>query len=255
MTRAGAGAGALLHLLLALGLLLVLGLLFCLPHLPGLLAWRRPDLSAPLAHQSLGGRAQVLGGGRALSLDPLDVVDGVRPLLGLTWIFARFISHLLLARVRRRFGGLQLALMTHGGGTADDEDHDDEKGGHDDDDEQILLQEVHDASEDEVLQADHGDGDGVGDGAGEGGSSSGSRDLNRRSSGDSGWKKELQLGFIPAAVHGCVVEQRSGVAQREQRHAGDERKHAGIHLLLRVLQRQQWLLGSNKVLYVFSYLM
>lgn len=86
---AGAGPGALLRLLPVLGLLLVFGLLPPLlhllrrPDLSDLLARRRPGLPPPLAHQSLGGHAQVLGRGHALNLDPLDVVDGERPLLEL----------------------------------------------------------------------------------------------------------------------------------------------------------------------------
>lgn len=239
LTGAGAGAGALLHLLPVPRLLFVLWLLsplFHLLHMPDLsdlLARRRPDFPPPLSHQSLGGHAQVLGRGHALSLDPLDVVDSVGPILELVWILASacFISRILPGWIRRRFVRLQLALVTHGRGTTDDEDHDDEKGGHDDDDEQILLQEVHYSGQDEVLQADHGGGDGVG----EGGSSSSSGDVSRCSSGEGGWEKELQLCLIAAAVHGYVVEHRSGVtntaAQWEQSHAGDERNRAGLHLL------------------------
>lgn len=139
---------------------------------------------------------------------------------------------MLLAWRREGLIGLQLTLVTHGAGAADDEDHDDEKGGHNDEDEQILLQEVHDSSEDKVLQANHGDGDGGRDGPDEAGGFGGSRDLSRGSRGKGGWENEFRLCFISAAVHGGVGEERSGVAQREKGHAGDEKKQTGRHLLL-----------------------
>lgn len=235
----GAGAGALLHLLIVFWLLFVPGLLsplfhlLNLPDLSDLLARRRPDVSPPLSHQSLGGCAQVLGGGHALSLDPLDMVDSVRPLLELARVLASacFVRSILPGWVRKGFVGLQLALMTHGRGAADDEDHDDEKRGHDNNDEQILLQEIHYSGQDKVFQTDHGGGDGVG----EVGSASCSGDGNRCSSGERCWKKEFQFCFITTAVQGYVVEQRSGMThttpQREQGHTGDERNQAGLHLL------------------------
>lgn len=138
------------------------------------------------------------------------MVDGVGPLLELARILAPsgFISRILPGWVRRGLVGLQLPLMTHGRSTTDDEDHDNEEGGHNNDDEQILLQEIHDSTQDKVLQADHGGGDGVG----KGGRFSSSGNMNGSTGGERRREKQFQLGLITAAVHGNVVEQRSGVA-------------------------------------------
>lgn len=233
------GAGARLHLLPVLGLLFVLWLFSSLLHLLGLLdlsdllARRWPDVPALLSHQSLRGSAQILGRGHALSLDPLDMVNSVRPLLELAWVFAYtgFIGNILPGWIRKGFVGLQLALMTHGRGAADDENHDDEKRGHNNNNEQILLQEIHNPGQDEVFQTDHGSGYGVG----EVGRSSGSGDGSRSSSGERYWKKQFQFCFITTAIHGYVVEKRSGVThttpQREEGHTGDKRNQARLHLL------------------------
>lgn len=100
---AGAGTGALLNLLPVLHLLFVFWFLsplfhcLCISDLSDLLSRWWPDVSPSLSHQRLGGHPQVLRGGHALSLDPLDVIDGVRFLLQVTWILASsvFIGRIL----------------------------------------------------------------------------------------------------------------------------------------------------------------
>lgn len=239
--RGAAAAGALQHLLPGLGLLSVLGLLspflhlLHLSHLPDLRAGRRPRLPPLLSHQSLGGRAQHLGGDGALRrLDPLDVVDGVRPLLELARVLARarFFRRVPLGRFREGLVRLQLALVTHGRGAADDEDHDDEERGHHDDDEQVLLQEIHHPGQDVVLQPDHGGGYAVGE---FGRSGRGGDQVSGRSGRGGRGEEELQLCLIAAAVHGRV-EERTGstpsTEEGEQAHTGEQRHQGGPHLRL-----------------------
>lgn len=117
--------------------------------------------------------------------------------------------------------------MAHSRRTADDEDQDYQERGHNDDDEEVLLQEVHYSAEDEVFEADYGGGDGVG----EAGRLSDYRHIDRLSGGEGRWEEEPQLGFIAAAVHGDVVEERTGVAaQTQQGHRGHSEKQGGTHL-------------------------
>lgn len=247
LAGAGAGTEALLdlHLLLGFRFHSPFFHFLCLSDFSDLLLRRRPHISPPLSHQSLGGSAQMLGRRRAQSLDPLDVVHCVWLFLELTGGLAPSVlwGCVLPGGVRKRLVSLQLALMTHGCGTADDEDHDNEERGNNDDDEQVLLQEVHHSGQDEVSQADHGGGDGVGDGGGEARRLSDHSEMNRRSGGEGRGKDELLLGFITAAVHGDVVKQRSGMrqtaAEPEQSRAGDVENQVGPHLQPSVLEQQQ----------------
>lgn len=247
MTGAGAGAGALLDFLPLLHWFFELHFLppffhfLCVSDLPDLRSRRRPDFSPLLSHQRLGGHAQMLRGSRTLNVDPLDVVHGVWFLLELTRVLASsgFTGSILFGFAREGLVSLQLALMAHGERTANDEDQNNKKRGNNDDDEQVLLQEVHHSAQDKIFQADHGGGDGVG----EAGRRSGSRDFGGRSCGKGGGENELQLGFVAAAVHRYVVEQRTAVAQTaaqpEQSRTRDGKNQLGLHRQRWVLQQQQ----------------